>query len=108
MTQVKTGDVLWVMLGRKEGKRTIWQAESKTVVKVDTDRNNIFWLDNGCGATQNSLGRSYFRTREEAEKDFTEGEQGVIPLGDGKFETWEPDYKKPTHISCGRDGCKVG
>ena len=98
----------WRMGGEIDGKRIIWQAESKTVVKVDTDRNNIFWLDNGCGATQNSLGRSYFRTREEAEKDFTEGEQGVIPLGDGKFETWEPDYKKPTHISCGRDGCKVG
>ncbi len=108
MTQVKTGDVLWTMCGEIDGKRTIWQAEPMTVVRVDPNRNNIFWLDNGWGASQNSLGRSYFRTREEAEKDFVKGKWGAVSLGDGRYETREPDFKKPTHIICGKNGCRVG
>ena len=107
MPQVKVGDVLWVMIGTKQGERTIWQAESKAVVKVDRERNNIFWLDNGWGASQNSLGRSYFRTRKEAEKHFEKGKYAT-PLGNGKYESHEGKFKRPTHISCGKNGCRIG
>jgi len=103
MTQVKAGDVLWAMTGREEGGRTIWQADSKTVVKVDPERNNIFWLDNGWGASQNTLGHSYFRTREEAEKDF-EKSHYVTPLGDGKYRA---HFARPACISCGKRGCRI-
>lgn len=104
MTQVKTGDVLWVMLGRKEGKRTIWQAESKVVVRVDPEHYGLFWLDNGWGASQSSLGKSYFRTQEEAEKDFEKGHH-VTPLGNGRYRA---HFARAACISCGRDGCKIG
>lgn len=67
---VKKGDTLWSMEGVKVGGETVWSAKAREVVRVDSDKNNMFFFANGWGASQNSLGRSYFRTKEEAEKDF--------------------------------------
>jgi len=72
VSRVKEGDILWRMVGRYKGEEVIWQAESKVVTRIDKRLNDAFFFEDRTGASQNSLGKSYFRSKQEAEADHTE------------------------------------
>ncbi len=85
----KEGDILWRMVSNGNGSETIWRAECKKVVKVDKNRNHAFFFADGTGASQISLGRTYFRSKEETEQEFMQRWPGEL-MEDGGYKAELP------------------
>lgn len=71
---LKVGDVLWRMYGQKkepEGK-TEWYARPLCIEYIDRNKFLDAWR---CGGSLNSIGKNYFRTREECLKHWEEHRQ---------------------------------
>jgi len=88
---VNIGDILWCMVGERVGDDILWRAKSKRVVKVSKKHNNAFFFGDGTGASQNSVGRNYFKTKEEAEQNFEE-KWRAEQLEDGSYRTDIPHF----------------
>lgn len=67
MGSVKVGDVLWRMSGISQNGKITWQAVPMAVEEI---LGRAYRLTQGHIASQNSVGKSYFLSREECLKHY--------------------------------------
>lgn len=73
--ELKVGDILWQMYGRRQNDEIRWYAQPKCIEQIDEHK---YLFGGGGGCSKNSVGKNYFQTREEAIGHFTEHHGALV------------------------------
>jgi len=94
---LKIGDIVWEMRGRRQNGITKWAAQPRCIEYADEHK---FLFADGCGASWNSIGKNYFLSRQDAMDDFlkrhdslaTKSAEPDAPVYEAPRTDWE-DYE---------------
>ena len=73
--ELKVGDILWQMYGTRQNDEIRWYAHPKCIEKIDEHK---YLFGGGGGCSKNSVGKNYYRTREEAISQFMEHHGSLV------------------------------